>query len=66
MEFKIYKGRYGTKCVRKFSSLEEAEHYLNTRDLDCIYRIEWVEPADEEHGIRERENVLCYGLPYHD
>ena len=66
MWFRIYKGRYGTKCIRKFDNLEDAEYYLNVRDLKCIYRIEWTEPADEEHGIRERHNVLCCGLPYYD
>lgn len=55
MTFRIYKGYTGTKCVRNFDSLEDAQTWCIVRDRKETYRIEWVEPADERHGIRERK-----------
>lgn len=57
MEFKVY-GIDGTKCIRKFKSLEDAQSWAWTVDTGKAYRIEWTEPADETYGIRERKNVV--------
>ena len=58
MSYRIYKGYRGTKCIRKFDSLEDAQMWCVIRDHTEPYRIEWIEPADEERGIRERKNRI--------
>ena len=56
MAFKVYKGFHGTKCVRKFDVLEDAQTWCNIHEN--MYRIEWVEPANDRYGIGERKNVI--------
>ena len=58
MVYRIYKGYTGTKCVRKFDNLEDAQMWCWVRDGVDPYRIEWVEEADEDRGIPERKNKM--------
>jgi hypothetical protein len=60
MTYRIYKGYGGTKCVRKFENLEDAQMWCWVRDHDEPYRIEWTELADEERGIAERKNKMFF------
>lgn len=58
MTYRVYKGYTGTKCVKKFDSLQDAQTWCWVRDRTEPYRIEWVEPEDERHGIRERKEKM--------
>ena len=58
MTYRIYKGYTGTKCVKKFDNLRDAQMWCWVRDHDEPYRIEWVEPADERNGVSERKNKM--------
>ena len=40
MIFRVFKSN-GTKCIRKFDSIEEAKVWCWTMDVDHRYRIEW-------------------------
>lgn len=56
IEFKVYKLN-GTKCIRKFDSLEEAQSWVWVHE--DLYRIDWVEPAYVRNGFvvtKERSN----------
>lgn len=58
MTYRVYKGYTGTKCVRKFKNLQDAQTWCWVRDHTEPYRIEWVEPEEERYGIRERRVTL--------
>jgi hypothetical protein len=55
MTFRVFT-RTGTKCIRKFNSLDDAKHYTYVHEN--AYRIEWTEPACKVGGcyVRERHN----------
>lgn len=55
MTYRVYKGYKGTKCIRKFDNLDDAQMWCWVRESGP-YRIEWTEPADK-HG-RERQNKM--------
>lgn len=58
MTFKVYNGYMGTKCIKKFDNLQDAQTWCWIRDRKEPYRVEWTEPADEDNGIRERKNKM--------
>lgn len=55
MTYRVYKGYKGTKCIRKFDNLDDAQMWCWVRESGP-YRIEWTEPADKRG--RERQNKM--------
>ena len=56
LTFRVYKIN-GTKCIRKFDNLEEAQSWVWVHE--DLYRVDWVEPALTRNGytvIPERKN----------
>lgn len=50
MVYRVYKGYAGTKCIRKFDNLQEAQMWCWSRDREEPYRIEW----EYENGDKRR------------
>lgn len=47
MQYRVYKAN-GTRCIRKFDTLDEAQGWCWTRDTGETYRIEWQYPDEGE------------------
>ena len=47
LQFRVYKLN-GTKCIRKFDSLGEAQSWVWVHE--DLYRVDWVEPALVRNG----------------
>lgn len=50
MEYRVYKAN-GSKCIRKFEKLEDAQAWCWTVDTGKAYRIEW--QYDDEDSPRK-------------